>query len=228
MTRERIQTSLVDQCVRCSLPIWEQCLQTEFLRRLADGTLDEACFRGYIVDDSLYLREYARVFAWGMTRAETMEEMRFYTSVLSFVNEKEDATRLVYLKGWGLSDAELQFLPQRPENRAYTEHMIRAVQSGGAPECMMAVLPCMLSYCWIFRAIVDAAPAVLEGRFAPLVRDYTAPYCDAVCKDWMDRTDRLCGDLPPRRKESCMEIFRESSLHELRFWQMSARPREDV
>ena len=220
--------SFVDQCVQDSLPIWEQCLNTEFLRGLADGTLAEDCFKGYIVDDSLYLREYARVFAWGMTRADTMEQVRFYTSMLSFVNEKEDATRLVYLKGWGLSDATLQSLPQRPENRAYTEHMIRAAQSGGAPECMMAVLPCMLSYRWLFRAILDKNPAVLEGRFAPLVRDYTAPYCDSMCSDWVEKTDRLCADLPEARKARCLEIFRESSLHELYFWQMSARPRDDV
>ena len=67
--------SFVEQCVQDSLPIWEQCLNTEFLRGLAAGPLAEDCFKGHIVDDSLSLREYARVFAWGMTRADTMEEV---------------------------------------------------------------------------------------------------------------------------------------------------------
>ena len=30
------------------------------------------------MDDSLYLREYAKVFAWGMVKAEDMEEIRTY------------------------------------------------------------------------------------------------------------------------------------------------------
>ena len=51
------------------------------------GTLDEACFKGYIVEDSLYLREYAKVFAWGMTKARTMETLRNYYSLLGFVQE---------------------------------------------------------------------------------------------------------------------------------------------
>ena len=59
------EQSFVQQLVQESLPVWEQCLHSEFLERLADGTLDEACFKGYIVEDSLYLREYAKVFAWG-------------------------------------------------------------------------------------------------------------------------------------------------------------------
>ena len=39
---------------------------------------DEACFKGYIVEDSLYLREYAKVFAWGMTKAKDMQTIRTY------------------------------------------------------------------------------------------------------------------------------------------------------
>lgn len=221
--------SFVEACVQDSLPIWQQCLESDFLRGLETGTLDEECFKGYIVDDSLYLREYARVFAWGMTKAKTMEEMRFYCSMLSFVNEREDATRLVYLRNWGLSDEAIQNLPQRPENQAYTEHMIRAVcDDGGALECMMAVLPCMLSYRWLFRRILDRTPAVLEGRFGSLVRDYTAPYCDSMCSNWVEQTEKLCADLSPQRRQRCMEIFRTSSLCELHFWEMSACPRSDL
>ena len=56
----------VESCVADSLPIWDACLETEFLKKMADGSLSEDCFKGYIVDDSLYLREYAKVFAWGI------------------------------------------------------------------------------------------------------------------------------------------------------------------
>ena len=46
------EQSFVQQLVQESLPVWEKCLHSEFLERLADGTLDEACFKGYIVEDS--------------------------------------------------------------------------------------------------------------------------------------------------------------------------------
>ena len=88
----------VSSLVQEDLPVWQQCLDTEFLRRMEDGTLDEACFKGYIVEDSLYLREYAKVFAWGMTKARTMETLRNYYSLLGFVQESEDVTRLHYLE----------------------------------------------------------------------------------------------------------------------------------
>ena len=103
----------VSSLVQEDLPVWQQCLDTEFLRRMEDGTLDEACFKGYIVEDSLYLREYAKVFAWGMTKARTMETLRNYYSLLGFVQESEDVTRLHYLEQFGLH-AELRL--DLPEN----------------------------------------------------------------------------------------------------------------
>ena len=150
------EQTFVQKLVQVCLPVWEKCLHSEFLTHLADGTLDEACFKGYIVEDSLYLREYAKVFAWGMTKARTMETLRNYYSLLGFVQESEDVTRLHYLEQFGLSEADLQALPLRPENRAYVDYMIdTARNSEGAAECMMACLPCMLSYGWIFQKLLE-------------------------------------------------------------------------
>ena len=219
--------SFVEECVRDSLPIWERCLNSNFLRKLESGTLDEACFAGYIVDDSLYLREYAKVFAWGMTKAETMEDIRICYSLLSFVNEGEGATRLFYLRRYGLKDEEIQYLPQRPENRAYTDCMIEAAQNGGMAECMMACLPCMISYGWIFPRLLERTPSVKDTPYWPLVRDYAGKEYDAACREWAAYTDKLCADLSPERKARCLEIFRACSEHELHFWEMSERPRMD-
>ena len=51
--------NFLEECIQDSLPIWESCLNTKFLKGVADGSLPEECFKGYIVDDSLYLREYS-------------------------------------------------------------------------------------------------------------------------------------------------------------------------
>lgn len=220
--------SFVQDCIRDSLPIWEECLNSPFLRRLEDGTLDEACFKGYIVEDSLYLREYAKVFAWGILKAQDMEDVRTCYSMLSFVKEGEDATRLAYLKRYGLTDADVQRLPQRPENRAYTQCMLTAAQEGGMPECMMSALPCMISYCWIFRQLLERSPGVRETPFWPMVRDYASEGYDAICNAWSDYTDGICEGLPEERLVHCMEIFRACSRHELNFWHMSAQPRNDI
>ena len=219
----------VSSLVQEDLPVWQQCLDTEFLRRMEDGTLDEACFKGYIVEDSLYLREYAKVFAWGMTKARTMETLRNYYSLLGFVQESEDVTRLHYLEQFGLSEADLQALPLRPENRAYVDYMIdTARNSEGAAECMMACLPCMLSYGWIFQKLLEEKPSVQDTLYGALVVDYADKGYEAACRDWAAFAEKVCEGLSDERLARCREIFHACSEHELNFWAMAAFPRSDL
>ena len=221
--------TFLEECIQDSLPIWAACLETEFLKGVADGSLPEDCFRGYIVDDSLYLREYSKVFAWGMIHSRDMAEIRNYYSLLSFVNESEDATRRYYLRRYGITDEEIQPLPLRPENRAYVDCMLSAARDGrGAAECMMACLPCMLSYGWIFGELIRRSPGVKDTPYWPFVADYAGNRYDAICKSWSDFTNAVCRDLDPERAQACKEIFRACSRHELHFWEMSARPRTDL
>ncbi|MCI7125482.1 MAG: TENA/THI-4 family protein [Agathobaculum sp.] len=221
--------SFVAQCIEDSLPIWASCLSTPFLRGVADGSLPEDCFKGYIVDDSLYLREYSKVFAWGIINARDMEDIRAYYSLLAFVNEAEDTTRLHYLRRYQLTDAQIQPLPLRPENRAYVDYMLDAAKNApGAAECMMACLPCMLSYGWIFGEIIKRSPPSDNSPYLRFISDYAGGQYDAVCRAWTDFADSACQDLSDARRAHCMEIFRACSQHEYNFWQMSARPRTDI
>ena len=207
----------------------QECLDFEFLRRMENGTLDEACFKGYIVEDSLYLREYAKVFAWGMTKAKDMQTIRTYYSLLAFVIESEDAARLHYLKHFGLTDEGSQSLPLRPENRAYVDSMIEAAKNGeGAAECMMACLPCMLSYSWIFLKLLKEHPAVQDAPYGALVADYAGRDYEEACRDWAAFAEKTCEGLSPERLARCREIFHACSVYELDFWAMTALPRSDL
>ena len=44
-----------------NIPIWDDCAETPFLRELQQGTLPLEKFRTYIVQDSIYLKNYARL-----------------------------------------------------------------------------------------------------------------------------------------------------------------------
>ena len=219
----------VSALVQADLPVWEQCLQTEFLQKMENGILSEDCFKSYLVEDSLYLREYAKIFAWGMTKATTMAAMRTYYSLLSFVQENEDLTRLRYLEQYGLREADIQSLPLRPESRAYLDCMIDAARTGeGEAECLMACLPCMLSYGWIFGEMLKNVPAVQNTPYARFVNDYAGERYESICKAWEAFTEKVCAGVSPEREAHCLEIFRTCSEHEHHFWEMAARPRTDL
>ena len=92
----------------------------------------------------------------------------------------------------------------------------------------MAVMPCMVGYRFVFEELLRRCPAVLEGPYAPLVRDYTAPEYAAACAEWTDFTNALCAHLPAERRAHLIDLFVQASAHELYFWQMAGgKPPKD-
>lgn len=90
--------TFMDETIDKSMSIWEDCCNEKFLNEMADGTLDRKKFYDYIIQDSIYLRGYLKRFAFAMTKASTLEDMKLYYSLLGYVNDGENVTRLNYLK----------------------------------------------------------------------------------------------------------------------------------
>ena len=65
-------------------------------------------------------------------------------------------------------------------------------------------------------------------RDVAALSDYAGNRYDTICRAWAAFTEEACRDLSPERRRKCREIFRSCSEHEYHFWEMSARPRDDI
>ena len=192
-----------EEAVAAAMPLWRAAADEDFLTGMGEGTLDRQAFLDYIVQDSLYLRDYLKAYAMALFKSQTLRQMQVFYSVLGYVNDGENATRLRYLSEAGLTDDDV-------------------------PEIVMAVMPCMVGYRFVFEELLRRCPTVLEGPYAPLVRDYTAPEYAAACAEWTDFTNALCAPLPAERRAHLIDLFVQASAHELYFWQMAGgKPPKD-
>lgn len=201
--------------------IWDACADSGFLKEMAEGTLPKKKFFDYIVQDSIYLRGYLKEFAFAMTKSNTLKEMQMYYSLLGYVNDGENTTRLNYLKEYGMTDADVDNTAMRPQCKAYLDFLFENAVNGTQEEILMATMPCMLGYSYVFETLKRRAPQVLEGFFAPLVNDYACEGYRECCAFWADVVNSKCSDLSDERKSQLREIFKQASLHELYFWQMA-------
>lgn len=212
--------TFIERVSKKAMPIWIDCLNTDFIQKMGDGTLPVEDFRNYIIQDSIYLRNYARVLAVGIVKAQDIQQVKTFYSLLSFVNAGEGNTRIEYLKEYGLTDTQADSLPQHPANKAYTDFMMKCACEGGAAEILFSALPCMFSYYWIFTKLVQQYPQCKEGYFKPFISDYTDEIYADICKQWADYAEKLCENISDEQKEKLTEIYIESSIHELNFWNM--------
>ena len=72
--------------------------------------------------------------------------------------------RLDYLKQFCITDDDIELIAPLPENQNYIDFMFEIASHGKNEEILMAVLPCMLSYSYIFRKLA-AVPTSRESRY---------------------------------------------------------------
>ncbi|MDE7208234.1 MAG: transcriptional regulator [Lachnospiraceae bacterium] len=212
--------SFMKEIITKNIPIWDQCAATPFLKELQTGVLSIEKFKSYIIQDSIYLKNYARVYGKMIYCATTLTDMQQYYSALSFVTDTESVTRLYYLKQFGITDDDIEYIEPLPENKKYLDFLLAIAEQGSAVEMLMAVLPCMLSYSYIFRKI-RKMPETVSSKYDALIQDYAEDVYYESCKNLYYFAATKYNCLSEKEREKSSTIFEKASFLELDFWKMA-------
>ena len=212
--------SFMEGILKQNMPVWDKCIATLFVQDMKDGTLPIEVFKEYMIQDSIYLKNYARVYGKAIYHAETLREIQLYYSILNFVTDTESVVRLNYLRQFGMTDDDIEFIDPLPENQNYIDFLFETAERGNGCEILMAVLPCMLSYSYIFRKLADE-PESRKSRYWDIIHDYADDQYAESCKEWCDFADRKCGSLSEADQKKLGNIFEKAGYMELDFWNMA-------
>src|SRR4249919_2517782 len=86
---------------------WRSYTGHPFTNGMADGSLGEASFRHYLVQDYLFLIEFARAYALSVYKATKLADMREAAAGLSAILDVEMNLHVKLCAGWGLSPDDL-------------------------------------------------------------------------------------------------------------------------
>ena len=179
-----------EKLLKEAMPIWEKYLDHPFIKEIGEGTLDKNKFREYLVQDYLYLKEYAKVFCAGVVKAKTMEEMKFFYKSTKGTMEDETAVHIEYLKGFGISELDAEKREYKSTTISYTSYMQAIALTGDLDEIAIATLPCTWSYSYIGKYISKKYSNKLQGNFF---------------KSWIDEYASDGFDIKPHSKR--IDVF---------------------
>lgn len=214
--------TFMEQILAHNIPIWDQCAATPFVREMQNGELPFEKFKEYMIQDSIYLKNYARIYGKAIFHADTLREIQLYYSMLNFVNDTESEVRLDYLKQFCMTDDDIELITPLPENQNYIDFMFQIAAHGKNEEILMAVLPCMLSYSYIFRKVA-ADPKSKQSRYWDFIRDYADEQYAKSCEEWCGFAEQKCAGASNSGRKYLADIFEKASLLELDFWKMAYR-----
>jgi thiaminase (transcriptional activator TenA) len=217
MPTDRLSTELWESIS----DVYERVLVHPFITGLTDGTLAEESFRFYIVQDTLYLREYARAHSIAAGKAAAPEHMVQFNRIAADLVHAEQTIHADFFREWGYPPEQVWSTPMAPTNLAYSTYMLSVAYGGTFAEAVGGLLPCAWIYLEVGRQLGRAgSPHPLYQRWIDM---YDGEEYAGLVQAVIDIADELGPTLGPRERELVKSHFVAGARYEWMFWDMGFR-----
>ncbi len=214
-------TSVSTRLHDAAAPVWEACLRHPFVTGIGDGTLDMEKFRYFMLQDYLYLFDYARVFALGVVKARDPELMRVFAANVDAILGGEMKIHRAYMKRLDITEEQVFSVKPALANLSYTNYMLSVAQIGGPMEIVASILACSWSYAEIGQALAAIPGAAEHPFYGEWIRGYASEEYAATNQALIELMDSLAADAGEEQLAYLTDVFVNCSRYELGFWDMA-------
>jgi thiaminase/transcriptional activator TenA len=201
--------------------IYRGILVHPFLTGLTDGSLPQGTFAFYVVQDALYLRQYAQALAAVASRAPDAAGTEMFARHAADAVAVERALHESLLTDLGIDPAAASAAKPAPTNLAYTSYLLAAIHGGSYADGIGAVLPCYWIYWEVGKELQRRGSP--DPRYQRWIDTYGGEEFGAAVRAVLAVTDELGPVLAPRERERVHQHFRVTSRYEWMFWDMGYR-----
>jgi thiaminase II len=206
-------------------PLWKAFTQHEFVRAIGDGTLPLDAFKRFLVQDYLYLTQFARTNALAAYKGADMEDIVASAQIVLGVH-KEMELHVEYCREFGISKEEMERSKESQATVAYSRYVLDVGQSGDWLGLQIALASCLIGYQVAAEWVKAQSGSREEGnRYWKWVDNYGGgEYAEGV-KLGRAMIERHAIKVGTRRLEELVKTFIRVTEMEINFWEFDAHLR---
>ena len=187
-----LESGLFGRLRRDAAGEWAAYVQHRFVRGLGDGTLPLACFKRFLVQDYLYLLQYARACAMAVVKADTLDDMRAAAGTVSGLVLSELGLHLAYCRDWGLDEAALEATSPSLETLAYGGFIMDRANAGDLLDLTVALSACLAGYAEVgLTLLADPATRRDGNPYWSWIETYSGPVYTCLAEAGIVRLNAL-------------------------------------
>jgi len=198
---------------------WNASFRHPFVQGIADGSLPLECFRYYVLNDSYYLSQFARVQSLGAAKADDLFVSNRMTVHAQGTYNAELSLHETFAKRMGITAEERAAFEPAPTAYAYTSHMHRAAYNGHLGDIIAAILPCYWLYYEIGEKLQGSTPE--EPIYREWIQAYGGDWFRDLVQEQIDRLDEIADQVSAADRARMKRHFIISSHYEYMFWEMA-------
>jgi thiaminase/transcriptional activator TenA len=216
-----MRASLTDRLWGSIDDIFKAILDHPFIDGLTTGSLDRDAFRFYVVQDALYLGDYARALAVCAAKAPHEQAIMMFSEHAAGAIAVERQLHESFFADFGMSEKQVRETEMTPTNLAYTSYLLAVTYGRSFAEALGAVLPCYWIYWEVGKALLErGSPDPLYRRW---IETYGGEDFAGIVQAVLSLTDEIETDISAAEQPKVMEHFKTTSRYEWMFWDMGYR-----
>lgn len=201
--------------------IWNSYYDHPFVKRIGTGELNIEKFRYYMIQDYLYLLEYAKIFALGVIKAKDEDTMRAFAELVNSTLNSETNIHKDYMARLNISKEEVASAKPALANASYTNYMLWVSQNEGLLQLAVTVLSCSWSYKMIADKLSKIPGATEHEFYGQWIRGYISPEYNKTNDNAINLVNKLGENCSKDEIENLKDIFINCSRFEYMFWDMA-------
>jgi thiaminase/transcriptional activator TenA len=200
---------------------WAAYVRHPFVAALGDGTLAQPQFRNFLIQDYLFLIQYARAYMLAAYKHDGLSDMREAMRTASMLLDVEMPLHVSYCAGWGISEAQMEAAAPSLELLAYTRFVLERGVAGDVLDLTVALAPCIMGYAEIAEILAADPATKWEGNpYQPWIEAYLgAEYRASVAKAILMLDELGAKRGAPARYDALLRDFTTACRLEARFWE---------
>jgi thiaminase/transcriptional activator TenA len=172
--------------------VWDGYVAHDFVRAVGQGTLPEAAFRHFLIQDYLFLIHFARAHALAGFKATHLIDIRAAAAAVSAIVDVEMPLHVTYCANWGLTEEQMANAPEALETMAYTRFVLERGLAGDLLDLQVALAPCLVGYGESGERLLADPTTQRDGNpYDEWIAAYTSDDYRGAVRDAIAMLDRL-------------------------------------
>ncbi|MCR5294125.1 MAG: hypothetical protein K6E30_02965 [Lachnospiraceae bacterium] len=210
---------LSDQLYEKAIDLWREAAHKPFVLAMAKGTLDEARFRRYMIQDYLYLLDYIGILKGTLECTDDPALKSFLTGVIAETERETTSVHVPNMKKIGVTDEDISEAERFPVIIEYVGYMGRQLANEGLLAGLTALLQCSWVYAYIGETILERYPEETEkSPYKSWFDSYAGPGYKEANSRWVKVLDEEAKEISGEEQERLCRIFATCAGYENRFW----------
>lgn len=157
-------------------PAWHEYTHHDFVRQMGEGSLPEAAFKNYMIQDYLYLIHFARANALAGYKTKALDDIAGAATIVTHIRH-EINLHINECKQFGLTQQDMEKHEESQACTAYSRYVLDIGASEDWLALQVSLLPCLLGYGMIAERLAaeqKAKPPKQLNRYQTWIDNYVA------------------------------------------------------